>query len=296
MKNIIGFFGIFFLYLNGYSQDLDELMSEATDKKTQYISSSFKSSRVINLHSLENTHKGNLDFRISHRFGVLSGGFRELFGLDGPALIRFSLEYGLTDRFMLGVSRSNYQKVYEGYFKYKLLRQSTGKVQMPISLLWYANLGIRTADFPNSERDYDFPNRVFYTHQLIIGRKFSDGFSMQISPSVVHKNLVEKESESNDIFALGIAGRLKISQRTALTGEYVFLLNSEDDLPKINGLAPKNSISLGVDIETGGHVFQLHLSNSTALHESGFITGTTQAWGDGDIHFGFNILRAFGVK
>jgi len=296
MKKIIWFLSIFLLSFNGYSQDLDELMSETTEEETQYILSSFKSSRVINLHSLENTHSGNLDFRISHRFGVLSGGFQELFGLDGPALIRFSLEYGSTDRFMLGISRSNYQKVYEGYFKYKLLRQSTGKIQMPISLLWYSNLGIRTADFPNSERDYDFSNRLFYTHQLIIGRKFSDRFSMQISPSVVHKNLVKKESESNDIFALGLAGRLKISQRAALTGEYILLLNSEDNLPKINDLTPKNSISLGVDIETGGHVFQLHLSNSTALHEAGFTTETTQSWDDGDIHFGFNILRAFGVK
>jgi len=296
MKKIIWFLSIFLLYFNGYSQDLDQLMSETIEEETQYTSSSFKSSRVINLHSLENTHSGNLDFRISHRFGVLSGGFQELFGLDGPALIRFSFEYGLTKRFMLGISRSNYQKVYESYFKYKLLRQSTGKIQVPISLLWYSNLGIRTADFPNSERNYDFPNRLFYTHQLIIGRKFSDGFSMQISPSVVHKNLVEKESESNDIFALGLASRLKISQRTALTGEYIFLLNPEDNLPKINGLTPKNSISLGVDIETGGHIFQLHLSNSTALHETGFITETTQSWGDGDIHFGFNILRAFGVK
>ncbi len=296
MNKLTLFFVFLLLNFDGFSQDLDELMNETAEDEVRYASSSFKSSRVINLHSLENTHAGTLDFRISHRFGVLSGGFHELFGLDGPALIRFNFEYGLTDHIMLGFSRNNYQKVYEGYFKCKILRQSSGKITMPFSLLWYSNMAVRTADFPNLDRNYTLTNRLSYTHQIIIGRKFNDNFSMQISPSMVHKNLVTETSETNDIYAIGTAGRLKITKRTALTGEYIFVLNSEDKLPKINGLMPRNALALGVDIETGGHVFQLHLTNSTSMNETGFIAETTQTWGDGNIHFGFNILRAFGVK
>jgi opacity protein-like surface antigen len=276
-------------FVQVYSQEEDMLSLLGADKSTDYANASFKTNRVINLHSLENTAGGVLDFKISHRFGTLNGGFYELFGLDNST-IRLGLEYGLSDLITIGVGRSSFEKVYDGFIKYKFLRQSTGERNMPITAALLLTSSIQTLKWTEPDRDNFFSSRLYYTTQLILGRKFSESFTFQLSPTMVHRNLVKTNAEKNDVYALGGGGRIKLSKRVALNAEYIYILPDQvaSDI--------KNSLSIGFDIETGGHVFQLHCSNSTSMIEKGFITETTNSWSDGGIHFGFNISRVFTLK
>ncbi|MCB9274053.1 MAG: hypothetical protein H6564_08440 [Lewinellaceae bacterium] len=289
MKNWLPIAALCFLSITARGQD-DSLLSMLGDEEevTTYTTASFKTNRVINLHSLESTSAGVLDFKISHRFGTLNRGAYELFGLDN-ASIRLGLDYGITNQLTVGIGRSSYQKAYDGFLKYKFLRQSSGKRNMPVSAALLATAAIQTLKWENPERDNYFSSRLYYTYQLIVGRKFSENFSVQLSPTVVHRNLVATNAEAHDVIAIAAAGRIKLTKRVALNAEYIYVLPDQ--------LGPEylNSLSIGFDIETGGHVFQLHFTNSTSMIEKGFVTETTQDWLDGGIHFGFNVSRVFTV-
>lgn len=283
-------FGLFFSS-SVMSQEEDLLSLLGEEETTDYADASFKTNRVINLHSLENTANGVLDFKISHRFNPLSNGFYDLFGLDG-ANIRLGFDYGINDRLMVGVGRSSFEKTYDGFVKYKFLRQSSGKKVMPITAALLLTSAINTLRWTNPDRENLFNSRLAYTTQLIVGRKFSESFSLQLSPTMVHRNLVATLAEKNDVFALGVGTRLKLSKRVAINGEYIYLL------PDQVASNVQNSLSIGFDIETGGHVFQLHFTNSRSMIEKGFIAESTGNWNtsfDG-IHFGFNVSRVFTVK
>lgn len=255
---------------------------------TKYATAAFKSTRIINSHSLENTDHGVLDVRISHRFGMLNTGYYEIFGLD-QAMVRLGLDYGLTDWLMVGVGRSTFEKTYDGFVKAKILRQSSGAKSMPVTLSVLSTMSINTLKWPNPDRENFSSSRYCYTFQAIVGRKFSEGITLQLMPSMVHRNLVATKDDAHDIFALGAGGRVKISKRVAINFEYYYGL--PDQMPENS----TNSLSIGFDIETGGHVFQLHFTNSTHIIEKGFITENTGKWNDGGIHFGFNISRVFTV-
>jgi len=290
MRNVFFLFSFICLISGSLWSQEDDLLSLLGEEETiDYTNASFKTNRVINLHSLESTAKGVLDFKIGHRFGTLNGGFYELFGLDN-ASIRLGFDYGLTDALTIGVGRSGFQKTYDGFIKYKFLRQSTGKRNMPLTVGVLLTSAVQTLKWADPDRDNFFSNRLYYTGQLIIGRKFSESFSLQLSPTLVHRNLVATNAEKNDVYALGTAARIKLTKRLALNAEYIYLLPDQ----VADGIT--NSLSLGVDIETGGHVFQLHLTNSTSMIEKGFIAETTNSWSDGGIHFGFNVSRVFTVK
>ncbi len=290
MRNVFFLFSFICLFSGSLLSQEDDLLSLLGEEETiDYTNASFKTNRVINLHSLESTAKGVLDFKIGHRFGTLNGGFYELFGLDN-ASIRLGFDYGLTDALTIGIGRSGFQKTYDGFIKYKLLRQSTGKRKMPLTVGVLLTSAIQTLKWADPDRDNFFSSRLYYTSQLIIGRKFNESFSLQLSPTMVHRNLVATNAEKNDVYALGTAARIKITKRLALNAEYIYLL------PDQVASDVTNSLSVGVDIETGGHVFQLHLTNSTSMIEKGFITETTNSWSDGGIHFGFNVSRVFTVK
>lgn len=269
-------------------QEQDLLSLLGREETTEYAAASFKTNRVINLHSLENTAKGVLDVKISHRFGFLNGGPYELFGLD-QATIRIGMDYGISDRFTIGAGRSSFEKTYDGFIKYTLLRQSTGLKNMPITVAMLGTSAIQTLKWQDPDRDNLFSSRLYYTAQLIIGRKFSNNVSFQLSPTMVHRNLVATAAEENDVFALGFGGRVKLHKRFSLNAEYIYILPDQ--------VAPgvRNSLSVGFDIETGGHVFQLHFTNSTSMIEKGFVAETVGDWGDGGIHFGFNISRVFNL-
>lgn len=253
---------------------------------TEYATASFKTNRVINLHSLESTAAGVLDVKISHRFGTLDGSLYEFFGLD-EANIHLGFDYGITDQLTIGVGRSSFEKTYDGFIKYKFLRQSKGKRNMPITLALLATAAVKTTKWPDTNRRNYFSSRMYYTYQLIVGRKFNEELSLQLSPTVVHRNLVTTRTEKNDVYALGIAGRAKLTRRLAVNWEYIYVLPGQ--------LATEyfNSISLGFDIETGGHVFQIHFTNSTSMIEKGFIAETNGDPLIGRIHFGFNVSRVF---
>lgn len=272
-----------------WAQDEMDLLvgiEEVTDAPT-FVSASYKSSRIINAISLENTAQGVLDFRISHRFGTINSGIDQFFGLDN-AVTRIGLDYGIQPWLMVGAGRSTYEKAYDGFFKAKILRQRT--TGMPISLQLFSSIMINTLKAANPDQNL-FSSRIGYTFQLIAGRKISEATTVQIMPTLVHRNFVKTRAEKNDVFSIGIGGRQKMTSRTALTYELFYV--------PPNQLGPEYldySFSLGVDIETGGHVFQLFLTNSTGMNEQQFITQNTGDWAMGDMRFGFNISRVFTVR
>lgn len=286
-------FSLFLLIFSGnvFSQDLDSLLNTQTKPQIDYATATFKASRIINGHSIEQMKKKQLDFRISHRFGTLNNGGYGLYGLD-QSVIHFSLEYGVTDWLMLGVGRGSYNKIYDSFAKFKLLRQSTGAVTMPVSLSYMTSVEMNTLKFQDPTRTNYFSSRMSYVHQLLIARKFNDNFSFQLSPTFIHRNLVASELDMNDVYSMGFGARYKLSKHISLNAEYYYVYN-----PNRKFLSTRyyNSASVGIDIETGGHVFQIMLTNSLGMREGTFIPQTTSSWSDGGIHLGFNISRVFAL-
>ncbi len=282
---------LIFISISAFAQDSTDVMSmidKADSNQTLYTKATFKTTRLINGHSVETLGKGVMDVKISHRFGKLNGGPNELFGLDN-ATMRFGFDFGITNNLMIGVGRSTFEKTYDGFIKIKLLKQSTGKIKMPVTMDYIPTIAVNTLKSPGYPKLTPGATRVSYTHQLIIGRKFSENTSFQIMPSYVHQNIVPLAGDPNNIFAVGIGGRQKISKRTSLNAEYYY------QLPGAKLAGSTNSLSVGVDIETGGHVFQLHFTNSQGMAERQFIANTNGRWSKGDIFFGFNIARVFNV-
>jgi hypothetical protein len=178
----------------------------------------------------------------------------------------------------------------DGCIKARILWQTEGNNKMPISLVWYSSMSVNGLKFDNTIYTREFTTRLNYLHQLIIGRKFSSKFSLQVMPSILHRNFVLTNEEKNTVFTTGMAARMKITQRLALNTEYFYVMPNQLD-PIYN-----NSLSLGVDIETGGHVFQLHFTNSAYMVDKAFIGETTGDWTKADIYFGFNLSRVFTIK
>ena len=268
--------------------DIMQMLEIENAITTDYTTATFKTTRLINGHTVENVGKGVMDVKISHRFGKVNGGGYELFGLDN-ATMRMGFDFGLTNYLMVGIGRSTFQKTYDAFFKIKLLRQSTGKRNMPVTVSYVPTIALKTLRFDDTSRKNYFSSRLFFTHQLLIGRKFSESTSLQLMPTYSHRNLVQSVAEPNDLLALGIGGRQKLSKRVSLNFEYYY------QLPLYKLLNTTNSLSVGFDIETGGHVFQLHFTNSQGMSERTFINETTGLWEKGDIFFGFNISRVFTI-
>ena len=268
------------------AQDLDLLDDMPEEETTHYATATFKANRVINGHSIELVKRNEFDLKISHRFGFINSGAYDLFGLD-QATMRIGGDYGLTDRVNFGFGRSNVEKTYDGYVKIKVLRQSSGKKVVPVSLVAISHMGVTTQRWTEPDRENFFSNRLHYTHQILIARKFNESFSFQISPTVVHKNLIDSMHRAHDIVSVGFGLRQKLNQRVAVNVEYFYLLPGY--LPP-DRVAP---LSIGFDIETGGHVFQLFFTNAHAVFEKAFLTDTRGEWLKGDVRFGFNVSRMF---
>jgi hypothetical protein len=281
---------LFLAARNISAQDLDQLLTQATGNETEYTTATFKSTRIISGHSIERMPEGQLDFRISHKFGELNTGSYNLWGLD-QAMMHLSLEYGIKNWVMVGVGRGTYEKAYDGFLKFTLFRQSKGEKNMPVSVSLLTttaiNTEIRTANYP-------FWSRVSYVYQLLVARKFNEKFSLEINPTIVHRNIVDTEVDPNDLLSFGAGFRYKLSRHVTFNAEYYYVVPPIND----NRSGPKtyNPLSVGFDIETGGHVFQLFLTNSQAMIEKGFIAETKGNWADGGVHFGFNVSRVFTLK
>ena len=275
---------IFLLPTLSFAQDdlLNQLQKEDSARAFP-VMATFKSTRVVNGQSVETMKKNHLDFRISHRFGRLNSGAYQFFGLD-QATMRMGFEYGVTDRFEIGVGRSTSQKVYDFFGKYKLIQQSTGARNIPVSVTLFGGTGIATVN-----KELEFQDKIYYTAQVLLARKFGEKFSLQLSPTWLYRNHPEVTGDEKLLLAVGIGGRYKLSKRVSLNGEYFYTAREKNTLT-----APyHDSMSFGVDIETGGHVFQLHFTNSLGMIEKQFIGETAGTWSKGDIHYGFNISRTF---
>lgn len=250
------------------------------------VTGAFKSTRVINAHSIEMLHKGNLDFRIMHRFGFLNSGIKQLYGLDNASM-RISFDYGISENTTIGFGRSTFRKELDLFLKTRLMQQSTGEKARPFSLAMAAGGLVWTEEVFTGTKP-SFSDRSSYYVQMIAGRKFSSAFSFQLSPIVVHSSTPVNTGDDATIFAMGGGARVKVSKRMAITLDY------HHPFGNLNA-SNTDPLSLGVDIETGGHVFQLQFSNATGMNERAYITQTTGDFFKGDIRFGFNLSRIFKV-
>ncbi len=291
-----------------------------------FVFQTFKDRRVINSHSVETLPKRKLDIRISHRFGDMfgdNGGVSTFFGLENVADVLIGAEYGITDNWDVGLYRAKgagqfpggsagLRQLFNGMLKYRALRQTTDN-SMPFTLTFVGVATISAAEKANSSGDdapaviSEFPNfsdRMAYHFQAIIGRKFSNGFSLQIQPGYTHRNLVA-EADENGIFSLGIATRIQISKVFGIVADATFpfsSVRSEDEafFAELYGLENFEgrfypALGIGLEIETGGHVFQVNFTNATGLMETDYIPYTTSDWTQGEFRIGFTISRLFNL-
>ncbi len=268
----------------------DDLLAEllADDETTTVVDNTFRSTRIVNAHSVDFQDPKELQFLISHRFGRINSGAQFFWGMDNAAT-RLNFEYGVNERLALGLGRSSEEGIIDGYYKLKLVQQTEGFNAFPFTAVLYSNLAYRTYNFPQPDLPYVRGHRFSYTHQLLLARKFSPGFSLQLMPGVLHRNLTQLTAEENTFWYTGAAARVKITNSLHLMAEYFYVF---DEFTQDNRDMP---LSLGVDIEVGGHVFQLHITNSQGLNERQFLAENEAQWANGDIHFGFNISRVFKV-
>lgn len=269
------------LSLSAFGQDeLMELL-EGESAGDDEVSGTFKSTRLVNGHSVEVRSKGILEFIISHRFGTINSGHKQLFGLDESS-IRLALEYGLSDKVNIGLGRASFNKVIDAFAKYKAIRQTN---TTPITLTVFGSMARKTVE----EVGLEGTNRMAYTGQILIARKFNSKLSLQVMPTLIQRNLVPSVFDDNLLISIGIGGRYKVTNRIAINTEYY---------PQLSDFSSdfQNAFAVGVDIETGGHVFQLHFTNAVQMNERGFIGETTSSFFDGDIHYGFNISRVFDLR
>ncbi|WP_411029582.1 DUF5777 family beta-barrel protein [Spongiimicrobium sp. 3-5] len=289
MKPIFLIYFLMLMPLSAMSQELEALLEETSTDTTFLVSGTFNGTRLLNGHSVETRKTGVLEFLISHRFGRVNSGFDQLFGLD-DSTIRFGFEYGFTDKLTVALGRSSFEKTFDGYLKYRLLQQKIGKQPFPFSVTLFGSATQKTIKDYEPDEKPSFSERLTYTGQVLIARKFNPNVSLQFAPTLVHFNTTAIEADPHDMVALGFGARVKISKRISLNGEYYYNLNPFESLDV------KNSVAFGIDIETGGHIFQLIFTNSVSMIEKGFIAETTGGFFKGDIHFGFNISRAFQIK
>ena len=271
------------------AQGLLDALNEGVEEPTVPVSATFKDTRIVNVQSNETPAEGVLHFVIAHRFGTLSSGIYDLWGLDN-AQMRMALDYGITDRLAVGMARNTYQKTLEANVKARLLRQSTGPEAIPISVTWYSVAMANGLRVSEEDQPYPVSRRLSYVHQAVLARKMSEKLSLALVPSFVHRNFVEESNDAHDLFLMGVGGRYKLGPRFSLNGEYHHFLT------QTFGDAFSPSLSLGVDIETGGHVFQLHITNARGMFERSFLAEPAGSWASGDLYFGFNLSRVFTVK
>ena len=274
---------------NTESDDLFSELDDLTIEESNEVIATFKSTRILLGQSTERVKKRQLHFRISHVFGKIEG-ISNFFGLDNINNMHLSFEYGLTDYIQLGLLRSNKpDKTYSTSLKLSALRQKTGKNPFPFALSYFGSVDIKTREYFPEERDDNFEGRLEYVNQLLISRKFTDHLSLQLSPTLVYRNLTETKEDPNSIYSIGVGGRYLVSRSISVNAEYYYKLPTFDIHSNTNDM-----FTIGLDIETGGHVFQLYFTNAFALHPGKFaINQSGDFFNEREINFGFSILREF---
>jgi len=261
--------------------------SQEEEKESEYIGKTFSGTRVVIGQAVDIAPNGDMHLDIQHHFGPLNSGFYDFFGFD-QAATRIGVQYSFNDWLAIGVGRTTIQKTWDGSLKVRALRQKT--IGMPVSLTYFGNIGVNSLKWEDNTRTNYFSSRLSFTHQLIVARKFGEMFSLQIVPSLIHRNLVESEIDDNDVYTIGGAASVKLSKKINVNVEYHYILSKQ------TAKEFDNSLSLGIDINTAGHVFQFFLSNSQGIVEQHFLPSTQGKWTTGDIHIGFNIVRSFTLK
>jgi hypothetical protein len=304
--------GFLLFSITGYAQNslsdiLEKEVKEKERTKKHFVFATFKGTHLINARTVETVKKKELDFRVSHRFGDIGGEFggeKHFFGLDNSTDIKISFDYGISDRLTFGIGRAKgataVRQLYEATLKFKLIRQSENG-GLPFSVTAFANAvatSMTSNVKPNTPDHFEkFSDRLSFVGQLLIGCKISDGFSLMVIPAVVHSNYVIGNDE-NDVYAIGVAGRLKITKRMGLVADYFRVFRSQESIDrfKADGLTFYNPLGVGLEFETGGHVFNLTFTNCTAILENQFIPYTSTTWNMGQFRWGFNLSRIFSFK
>lgn len=264
----------------------DDLLSEIDNDSisNDYVTAAFKGLKIVNFESTKLVAKKELTFIVSHRFGSIENGFDSFFGLD-DAVTRLNFVYGLSDAVNINISRSSFQKIFESAIKYRLYRQQENG--FPFTIVGYNSILINTALDKDNLPSLEFKHRLGYTAQVLISRKVNTNLSLELAPTFFHDNYVVVNDQDNSQFALGIGGRYKLSKRWSINADYGLHLNRASNSPF------KNPLSIGFDLETGGHVFQMHFTNAQPMNTNGFLGQGTGDWSDGNIYFGFNLSRRF---
>jgi hypothetical protein len=289
----------------------DDLLSLVGDSNArpanEKVYATFKTTKIVNLQSTESVKKGELDFRVTHRFGdmAVKGGEHTLFGFDQASDIRLSFDYGISDKLAIGIGRSKFREVVDFSTKYRFLEQTTNN-KIPLTMSFYGSLGINAQSLPNFYAGTDwgkekrFIHRFTYFSQLILARKINKYISAELLGSYLHRNFIKGEintknqaEETNDLVSLGAAARVKITRRMCLLADYVYTFSKfRQDNVATPFYAP---FGLGLEIETGGHVFHITWTNAESILENNFIPNTRSSWSSGQFKLGFNISRAFVV-
>lgn len=286
---------------------LDKEVNQQMAGKKQLTYATFKGTQLVNSRTIETLGKHDLDFRVSHRFGDIGGEFggeKNFFGLENSTDVKISFDYGISNRLTAGISRSkgatSVRQLYETSLKYKILRQ-TDDNKMPVTVTAFSNAVVSSmasnAKANTPDHFNTFSDRLSFTNQLMIARKFSGNLSLMIMPTWVHTNYVIN-NDQNDIYAIGIGGRIKLNNRMALIADYykVFRSKASTDRFKANGLEFYNPLGAGIEFETGGHVFDFTFTNSTAILENQFVPYTSTSWTQWRFRWGFNLSRIFSLK
>lgn len=302
------------LSFNSFSQDdlLDLVKEDPKNEPAKKVYATFKTTKIVNAQNIETVKKRNLDFRVTHRFGniynsssnnALNEAAHSAFGLDNSTDIRMSFDYGITDDITIGIGRSKYREMNDATIKWRFLTQRENN-KIPVSVCFYGNLGYTSMTTDNLYAGTIRPktneaHRIQYTSQLLIARKFNSWFSLQIMPTYIHRNFIKQQlntkngkEDQNGLLSLGIGGRLKMSKRMALVVDYFYNFS---EYQTNNPNAYYNPLGVGLEIETGGHVFHINYTNGAAILESSLLTSTQDTWTKGQIKLGFNISRWFAL-
>ena len=276
-------FKLLFLLLPFLSFAQEDLLSEIdTTMGKQTVTSAFKALKIVNLESTKLAAKGDLYFIVAHRFGSVKDGFEGFYGLDN-ANTQIKFLYGLKDWLTISGARS--ELAYDFSVKYRLKEQVENG--FPVAIVGFNSLAINNTLKESLYPNMNFQNRLIFVNQILISRKFTDRLSLELAPTFFHENFVADDLQDNSQYAIGFGGRYKITNRWSINADYAAHLN------RASGSIYKNPLSIGVDLETGGHLFQMHFTSSQGIHEAGFLGQTTGDWTKGDVFFGFNLARVF---
>jgi len=279
-KYFIYYFGVIFSLMA--QDDLLDLINEEPAAPV-LVTATFKATRIVNSQSIELARPKTLEFMILHRFGSMKNGVYDLFGMD-EAAIRFDLKYGINDRISTGAGRSSLNKTYDIFSKIKLMNQSN---VFPFSIALFTDIEIQTLKRENDFSD-KLVNRLTYDTQLLLARKFNENLSLQIMPTWIHHNLVKTHENAHDLYSIGAGGRMKITKHVSLNADTFFPLGKRDE-------SFYQSWGLGCDIQTGGHVFQIMVTNVQGSYESAYIENASGSIEGKNLYLGFNITRVFAI-